>query len=566
MKGNKPLHWEMSQVSQDETHHLLDEKPIYLKRFFHVLPFHAPGLAPVLDATGAYHIDLTGKAMYPERYTRTFGFYFRRASVNHLEKWWHIFPDGARVYRDVYEWCGNFQDNVCAVRDDRGFFHIDGAGNRLYPETYRYVGDFHDGIAVVQTEGGLHTHIDLKGQKVHSHFFLDLDMYHKGYARAKNNEGWLHINRSGLPLYQERYSCVEPFYNGLARVETMWGEILRINERGIVLEILRRGTIDPFHEVSKDLVSYWKLFTLKAAQDYNLFDLLPSSLAKIASQTTLSPLMVEALLLALKEIGYLRESKLVWSLTTLGAFLSSDHSFSLKEAQILWMGEHFNSWNGLSDFFKTGAPPFENQYQMPWFDFLARHPDKERQYHQAISQYAKWDYRELAQKIDCSSAASVADIGGSTGAALNILMDAYPQLEGHLIDLPSVIDQIQTPLRKQLHVYRCDFFGKWPKLKVDVALLCRVIHDWENKQATHILKQAHTLLKNRTSRLLVIENILDKHTGKGALLNLNMRVMTGGQERTLETFCCLFEQAGFFLDSHMPLHASTSIFVLRPLT
>ncbi len=36
-------------VSNDNTHHLFNEKPLYAKKFKHVLKFHPPGLAPVLD-------------------------------------------------------------------------------------------------------------------------------------------------------------------------------------------------------------------------------------------------------------------------------------------------------------------------------------------------------------------------------------------------------------------------------------------------------------------------------------------------------------------------------------
>jgi hypothetical protein len=63
--------WQDFTVAPDRTHHLIDGSAAYEARFEEVLKFHAPGLAPVRDATGAYHISPTGRAAYTERYLRT---------------------------------------------------------------------------------------------------------------------------------------------------------------------------------------------------------------------------------------------------------------------------------------------------------------------------------------------------------------------------------------------------------------------------------------------------------------------------------------------------------------
>lgn len=555
------------QVSPDETHHLIGKTPAYTKRFFHVLKFHPPGVASVLDETGAYHINSLGEPIYSQRYTCTFGFYFECAAVSRQGEWFHILLDGAPLYSQRYQWCGNFQEAFCAVRDKLGFFHIDLTGKRPYPERYAYVGDFHDGAAVVQTEEGAQFHINPRGEPIHPYRFLDLDVYHKGFARAKDSEGWFHIDRLGRPIYREKYACIEPFYNGIARVETHWGALVLINQEGKVVQEIRKQTEDPFHRVSRDLVSYWKLFTLKTSQDLNLFDLLPSTLSLISDQTGLSSSTVEKILLALKEMHYVKESKEGWDVTNTGQLLTSSHPFSLKEAQDLWMMEHFTSWHGLLEALKKGQCAFERLYQIKWFDFLNQHPQKQALYHRALSQYAKRDYGEIVKRINCSSYQSLADIGGSTGTVLERFLTQYQHLHGHLLDLPTVIDQIkiEESVRRRVHLHPCDFFKRWPDLKVDAALLCRVIHDWDNKRALHILKQVWTLLKSSTSRLFVIESILDRETGKGGLLNLNMLVMTGGQERTFDAFSFLFKEAGFSIEFQEPLNEVSSIFALRPL-
>ena len=116
-----------------------------------VLPYHAPGLAPVGDETGAYHIDLKGNAAYSQRYHRTFGYYCGYAAVADSSGWHHIDDQGLRAYIGNWDWCGNFQQHRSTVRDkDGAYFHIRVDGSILDGGPYSYAGDFREGAAVVR--------------------------------------------------------------------------------------------------------------------------------------------------------------------------------------------------------------------------------------------------------------------------------------------------------------------------------------------------------------------------------------------------------------------------------
>lgn len=76
--------WTYSRVSSCGTYHvcLNTHQPLYQHRFQTVLPFHSPGLAPVIDQTGAaFHINDHGEDAYSQRFSRTFGFYQNLAAV-----------------------------------------------------------------------------------------------------------------------------------------------------------------------------------------------------------------------------------------------------------------------------------------------------------------------------------------------------------------------------------------------------------------------------------------------------------------------------------------------------
>jgi hypothetical protein len=214
--------------------------PCYTARFLEVLKFHPPGLAAVRDGTGGFHIDLSGTPAYEARFLRTFGFYEGRAAVEGNSGWFHILPDGTPLYPERYQWCGNFGGDRCPVRAlDGTYLHLTRDGAPAYAERYAYAGDYRDGCAVVQRSDGLHTHIDSAGRPVHGVWFLDLDVFHKAFARARDDRGFHHVDARACPLYARRFAAVEPFYNGQARVETFDGALEVIDETGATMKLLR---------------------------------------------------------------------------------------------------------------------------------------------------------------------------------------------------------------------------------------------------------------------------------------------------------------------------------------
>lgn len=237
------MSWQALQLSTCGTHHI-DERgrPAYEERFDEVLKFHPPGLAPVRRGGQAWHVRSDGSAAYDRRFTRAFGFYEGLASVVSPEGWHHVTADGQDAYSARHAWCGNFQGGRCAVRDDDGsYFHIAAGGDPAYPERWRYAGDYRDGIAVVQAANGRSTHLDLDGSLVHGRWFVDLDVFHKGFARARDEDGWMHVDLRGQPAYERRFLAVEPFYNGQARVERFDGALEVIDEGGATMVDLRPG-------------------------------------------------------------------------------------------------------------------------------------------------------------------------------------------------------------------------------------------------------------------------------------------------------------------------------------
>lgn len=226
------LRWQDIKVSADSTDFLFHGKQIFGRKFIEVLKFHSPGIAPVKDESGSYHIDHQGNQLYKERFTRTFGFYCNRAAVVQGKNCFHITDQGVRAYAQLYTWTGNYQENLCPVRDGINYFHIDLEGKRVYKDNFIYCGDFKDGIACVKLDNGFYKHINIHGQFLNEKEFSDLGVFHKHFATAKDHFGWFHIDKSGNENYKQRYSAVEPFYNGFAVVIKFDGRKIIIDEKG----------------------------------------------------------------------------------------------------------------------------------------------------------------------------------------------------------------------------------------------------------------------------------------------------------------------------------------------
>ena len=101
-------HLKLIKISPCRKFHTLYKEPLYKSRFFYVEKYHEPGLAPVCDETGAYHINFKGEAIYSQKFIKTHGFYFNRAAVEDDIGCYHINPYGNRVYKETYHWVGNY--------------------------------------------------------------------------------------------------------------------------------------------------------------------------------------------------------------------------------------------------------------------------------------------------------------------------------------------------------------------------------------------------------------------------------------------------------------------------
>ena len=547
-------------MAPEGTHHLLAGHPLYLARFERVLKFHEPGLAPVVDRSGAYHIAPDGHPAYEARHVRTFGFYEGRAAVQGADGWFHVLADGEALQRARYAWCGNFQQGRCTVRDlDGRYLHLDQEGNPAYPERYRYAGDYRDHVAMVQGDDGLHTHVGYGGELLHRRWFLDLDVFHKGHARARDAKGLHHVGLDGAACYERRFASVEPFYNGQARVERFDGGLEVVGEDGQTIIELRPATRSPFFDLSSDMVGFWRTWTLCAAAEMRIVDWLPCTASQMARHCSMAEPMALRLLHALGELEVVEQRGDTWIATEKGEYLRSDHPATLRDAAVEYGRRFDGRWSHIGEVLLGQASPPD------MFAEGAGEPERCEGFHRMLRSYARADYEGIADAVPMEGVEELVDAGGGLGIITGHLLDAHPNLRVTLLDRPEVLARVSVSSGHEgrLVLHPADLFSSW-EVEADAVLLARVLHDWDDASCRQILDGARASL-SPGGRLFVVEMVRGENSHEGSLCDLHLLVNTGGAERTLGQFNQLLDTSQFQITEVKPLGGVQSVLVAEAI-
>jgi hypothetical protein len=534
--------WRNCKVALDGTHHVLSDEPLYAERFDEVLKFHAPASLRCGDATKPGTSAQTDSRRTPTlpSHLRLLRGPSRGARSGRLAP--HP-SDGTDVYAARYAWCGNFQGGRCAVRDGTGtYFHLSTDGMPAYDSRWRYAGDFRDGIGVVQADDGRSTHIDLEGRPVHDQWFVDLDVFHKGFARARDEDGWTHVDEVGRPIYTRRFAAVEPFYNGQARVERFDGGLEVIDDSGQRVVELRAALRSEFAALSGDMVGFWRTQAICAAVELGLFEALPDSTEGIAERCALTPSRARRLLRALAEMRLVTLNDREWKATVRGEYLRSEHPLTLADAAMEY-GRHFQRmWSALPDALRA-----DGSWRAPdIFGEVAADAERTDGHHRMLMSYALHDYVAVPAALRLRGDERVVDAGGGLGALATMLVEQYPRLRVEIFERPEVVERASRKrLRGDIALRSGDICAPWA-VEADVVVLARVLHDWDDRSAMEILRHARQAL-SVGGRLFVVEMLVPETGVAGSLCDLHLLMATGGAERTSSEYTRLIEEAGFDL-------------------
>ena len=282
----------------------------------------------------------------------------------------------------------------------------------------------------------------------------------------------------------------------------------------------------------------------------------PKSAANLAAATNTNEDALFRALRALAGAGMFMETEpRVFALTPLARPLCSDAPDSIR-SMVLFVGDHMH-WRVYAEMphsLETGQRAFDRAMGLPPFEYLAQHPEDAKVFDDAMTAHSAPQKSAIVSAYDFGHFETICDIGGGQGHLLAAILEAYPCTRGILFDLPHAIEHAR--LKALLPADRSelvagDFFEQVPA--ADAYVIKHIIHDWDDDSARRILATCRRAI-NTHGKLLIIELVLSgmNEPGFAKLLDIEMMLIPGGRERTIDEYGALLESAGFRITRVIP--------------
>jgi SAM-dependent methyltransferase len=265
------------------------------------------------------------------------------------------------------------------------------------------------------------------------------------------------------------------------------------------------------------------------------------------------------LLRALASLGVLAESlPQQYALTPVSELLRRDVPGSMRDWLIAETDTpHWQAWGQLYETVRSGRTAVPELFGMPIYDYYAAHPADLAYFSRAMGNVSALVANGTVQHYDFSRTRQIVDVGGAEGGLLLAILEANPHVHGIVFDRPQVVEAARQAIEAKNYQARChvvagDFFQAVPP-GGDLYVLKFILVDWKDAEALRILQNCRTAI-TPDGKLLVIEmTIPDTNSPSPAqLFDLNMLVMTGGQERTQSEYGALLARSGFRLNRVVP--------------
>jgi SAM-dependent methyltransferase len=289
----------------------------------------------------------------------------------------------------------------------------------------------------------------------------------------------------------------------------------------------------------------------------------PVEVAALAERIGADPIMLERLLRFASTRGWVRiDRRGRVRPTRVTAFLRAGHPGGWR-AWVDFAGgdEIVAAVGGLS--VRAGVTDvFAGVNGLPFFEWMAGHPNRWSIFDRAMGAGGRMHGLALAGALDWSDTTSVCDVGGGTGELLATLVDLVPALEGTVFDLADVVRR--APDHPRLTFMAGDAFDRVPD-GFDTYLLVNVLHDWDDEDATRILRRVVEAAAGR-SRVVVVDS--DRPTvpedDVAVAADVLMAALTaGGKERDTAAFTALGRDAGLRLERSVRLASGDLAHVFR---
>jgi O-methyltransferase len=336
------------------------------------------------------------------------------------------------------------------------------------------------------------------------------------------------------------------------------------------LSAIRRKLIPPPLAAIELATSSWAAMAIAAFTELKIADVLADgaqTAQQLAASLQLNPSSLYRLLRSLTGYDIVREDAGgTFSLTPIGRSLASTAVWSasgmVRYANAGW---HAAAWTRLADGVRSGKVPFEIAHGQSFFEYCVQQPDAGALFDEAMHSVGAVHVAAVLGVYDFGHIRHLIDVGGGTGFLLAAILQRYPSMRGTLFEMPTVLERARKAMKDAGVGDRCsiaggDFFQTAPA-GGDAYLVSHVLHDWDDADATQILRAIASAMP-ADGRVLIVEIVMDppnRRWTQGKLSDLQMLTALRGRERTRAEFAALLQGAGLRIARIVPTAAAESI-------
>lgn len=207
-----------------------------------------------------------------------------------------------------------------------------------------------------------------------------------------------------------------------------------------------------------------------------------------------------------------------------------------------------NIWYHLKDAVLEGGTPFNKAHKTSLYEYHAIDPRFNTIFHEAMYNNSTMVMKKFVETYDgFEGLESLVDVGGGTGASLNMIVSKHPTIKGINFDLPHVTRQ--APSYPGVEHVGGDMFVSVPK--GDAILMKFVLHNWADSECLKFLRNCRESLPEK-GKIIIVDRCLpetpDEDITSKLIFNADMVMLayiSGARQRTEKEFQALAKQAGF---------------------
>uniref|UniRef100_A0ACD6A340 Uncharacterized protein n=1 Tax=Avena sativa TaxID=4498 RepID=A0ACD6A340_AVESA len=212
---------------------------------------------------------------------------------------------------------------------------------------------------------------------------------------------------------------------------------------------------------------------------------------------------------------------------------------------------------GLADWFKKDVPlplpaPFEDVHGVTILEeSMALHdPESDKVIQEAVAAHDHMGIGTILRECHdlFKGLESLTDCCGGDGTTARAIVQAFPHIKIHVLDLPKVIEKV--PPSDAVNYVAGDLFHSIPAAQA--VMLKLVLHFWSDDDCINILSHCKKAIPSREAggKLIIIDIVVDPSSSgpmleTQLLMDVLMLTCTRGRQRDENDWSSIFTKAGF---------------------